>query len=327
MIDRRRLVILLAAVSGASAAGGRAAEPTMRRIGFLSFGSPPKDGSHPWSPRPLAERGWVEGRNIEVVSYYAGDNAELLGRHAAALVARKVDVIATSGTDAALAAQAATKRIPILLLAAGDPVGSGLVASLARPGGNITGFSVLSTELRAKRVELLRELLPQARRAGEFVNPRNPLWKVRRQDYEHSYRALGMDAAFIDVATAEAVPDAFAQLVRQRIEVLMVNDDNLFGGALAAQMMRMALERRIPTIVGDTALVDDGGLIGYGLAGGEGSEKFAYFLDRILRGTAPADLPIQQATRFRLAINLRTAKALELTIPVSMLARADRVIR
>jgi putative ABC transport system substrate-binding protein len=298
----------------------------MRRIGFLTFGDPPRDRSTPWHPRPLEKLGWVEGRNIEVVSYYAGDNADLLARHAAALVAANVDIIATSGTDAALAAQAATKRIPIVLLAAGDPVGSGLVASLARPGGNITGFSVLSTELRAKRVDLVREMLPQARRVGEFVNPRNPLWKVRRRDYEESYRVLGMEPTFIDVATAEAVPDAFAQLVRQRIEVLMVNDDNLFGGALAAQMMRMALERRIATIGGEPALAEEGGLISYGLAGGEGSEKFAYFVDRILRGAAPGDLPVQQATRFTLVINLRTARALGISIPGSMLARADRVI-
>ena len=325
MVDRRSLVIVLAAKVVASTANARSAE-RVRRIGFLSFGDRPRDRSTPWDTPPLEKLGWFEGRNIEVVSYYAGGSAELLARHAAALVAAKVDIIATSGTDAALAAQAATKRIPIVLFAAGDPVGSGLVASLARPGGNITGFSVLSTELRAKRVELLRELLPQVRRVGEFVNPANPLWKVRRKDYEESYRALGIEAAFIDVATAEAVVDAFAQLVRQRAEALMVNDDNLFTGALAARMMGMAVERRIATIVGDTSLPDDGGLVGYGLAGGEGSEKLAYFVDRILRGTAPGELPIQQATRFSFVINLRIARALGIPIPSAMLARADRVI-
>jgi len=318
------LVALAAGLSGVSAqVTGR----RVYRIGFLSFGERPPGGALPWNRRHLEALGWFEGRNVEFVSHYTGDSSDLLDRQAAALVASGLDIIVTSGTDAALAAQRATRRIPIVLLAAGDPVASGLAASLARPGGNITGFSVLSTELRAKRIDLLRELLPNARRVGEFVNPRNPLWKVKRKNYEDNYRSRGLQPLFIDVATAEAVPDAFARLSEQRIQVLMVNDDNLYSGALAARMMELALERRIPTVVGDGALAQDGALVSYAPGGGEASEKFAYFVDRILKGAAPADLPIEQASRFRLVINLRTAKALDVLVPGAMLLRADQVIQ
>ena len=298
----------------------------VHRIGFLSFGAAPTSRAHEWDSAPFRELGWIEGKNIVFETRYAGDSVELLQRFAAELVRLKVDIIVTSGTDAALAAKEATTSLPIVLYAAGDPVGAGLVASLSRPGGNITGYSVLTTELRAKRLELLHELLPAAQRIGELVNPRNPLWKIGHKKYEEAYRSLGMQPIFVDVAVAGDVGHAFVELAEQRAQALVVPEDNLFD-ANSALIMGTALRRALPTVVGDTRMVRDGGLVTYAIAPGEGDHRLAYFIDKILRGAKPADLPIAQATKFRLIINLKTAKALGTKIPQSILVRADQVIQ
>jgi putative ABC transport system substrate-binding protein len=315
---------VLAAAASFAALPARPAK-AVYRIGYLSLGAPGRSG-RAWDPGPLRELGWIEGKNIQVEARYAGDRSDLLARFAAELVRLNVDLIATSGTDAALAAKAATTNIPIVLYAAGDPVGSGLVASLARPGGNVTGYSVLSTELRGKRLELLRELVPDALRVGELVNPRNPLWRVSREAYEATYRAFGLQPLFIDVSAAADVSSAFATLVERRVQAMLVPEDNLFD-ALAAHIMGTALERSLPAIVGDMHMVRNGGLATYAVAPGEGDERFAYFVDRILRGAKPADLPIAQATRFETGLNLRTAKALAVRVPHPLLLRAQTVIR
>jgi putative tryptophan/tyrosine transport system substrate-binding protein len=294
----------------------------VHRIGFLSLGMPPTSRAHEWDSAPLRELGWIEGKNIVFETRYAGDSADLLQRFAAELVQLKVDIIVTSGTDAALAAKAATTRVPIVLYAAGDPVGAGLVASLSRPGGNITGYSVLTTELRLKRLELLHELLPAAQRIGELVNPRNPLWRIGHKKYEEAYRSLGMQPLFIDVAVAGDVEHAFAELAKRRAQALVVPEDNLFD-ANSVLIMSTALKRALPTMVGDGLMVRNGGLVSYSIGPGEGDHRLAYFIDKILRGAKPADLPIAQATKFRLIINLKTAKALRITIPQSILVRAE----
>jgi putative ABC transport system substrate-binding protein len=296
----------------------------VHRIGFLSFGAPPTSRAYDWDPAPLRDLGWIEGKNLAFEIRYAGNTADLQ-RFAAELVRLNVEIIVTSGTDAAIAAKQATTRIPIVLLAAGDPVGAGLVASLSRPGGNITGYSVLSTELRIKRLELLRELLPAAQRVGELVNPNNALWRIGHKAYEETYRSLGMRPLFIDVVVASELGHAFAELARRQAQALMVPEDNLFD-ANSAWIMSTALGHALPTIVGDTRMVRDGGLVSYGINPGEGDYRFAYFIDKILRGAKPADLPVAQATKFRLIINLKTAKALGLAIPPSLLLRADEVI-
>jgi putative ABC transport system substrate-binding protein len=327
-MDRRMFMRVAAAnlVAVPLAAMGQQTE-ALHRIGFLSLGAPPTSRAREWDPALLRDLGWIEGKNLAFEIRYAGDTAGLQ-RFAAELVRLKVEIIVTSGTDAALAAKEATTRIPIVLLAAGDPVGSGLVASLSRPGGNITGYSVLTTELRIKRLEVLRELLPAAQRVGELVNPNNPLWRIRHKEYEEAYRSLGMQPLFIDVPVASKLEldNAFAELARQRVQALMVSEDNLFD-ANSARIMRSALERALPTVVGDTRMVRDGGLVSYGISPGEGDHRFAYFIDKILRGAKPADLPVAQATKFRLIINLKTAKALGITIPQSLLLRANEVIQ
>jgi len=231
-----------------------------------------------------------------------------------------------SGTDAAVAAKEATTRIPIVIFSAGDPVGARLVASLSRPGGNITGFSILTTELNVKRLEVLHELLPAAERVGELVNPTNPISRVARKEYEEAYRSLGMQPLFIEVAVASELENAFAELARRQAQALVVSFDNLFNEN-SVWIMRAAVGHALPTMVGSRDIVEDGGLVSYTFSGAERSRRFAYFIDKILRGAKPADLPIERPTTFELVINLKTAKQLGLTVPQSLLRRADVVIQ
>ena len=326
-MDRRTFIGAVAAgIITAPLAAYAQTATTVRRIGALSLDAPPTPARIQQLYAPLSELGWTVGKNLLIERRNANGRAELLRPLAEELVRLKVEIIVTSGTDAALAAKEATTSLPIVLYAAGDPVGAGLVASLSRPGGNITGYSVLTTELRAKRLELLHELLPAAQRIGELVNPRNPLWKIGHKKYEEAYRSLGMQPIFVDVAVAGDVGHAFVELAEQRAQALVVPEDNLFD-ANSALIMGTALRRALPTVVGDTRMVRDGGLVTYAIAPGEGDHRLAYFIDKILRGAKPADLPIAQATKFRLIINLKTAKALGTKIPQSILVRADQVIQ
>jgi putative ABC transport system substrate-binding protein len=299
----------------------------VRRIGCLSLGGPPSSNPAelPWDPAPLRDLGWIEGKNLVIERRWAGDRGELLQRFAAELVRLKLDIIMTSGTDAAVAAEEATTRIPIVIFA-GDPVGAGLVASLSRPGANITGFSIVQSELRVKRLEVLRELLPAAQRVGELVNPTNPFSRVARKEYEEAYRSLGMQPLFIDVAVASELGNAFTELARRRAQALVVPLDNLFD-ANSVWIMRAAVGNALPTMVGSRGMLEDGGLVSYTFSWAERSRRFAYFIDKILRGEKPADLPIERPTKFELVINLKTAKALGLTVPQSLLLRADEVIQ
>ena len=300
----------------------------VRRIGFLSLGNPSSSNPAelPWDPAPLRDLGWIEGQNLVIERRWAADKAELLQRFAAELVQLKVEIIVTSGTDAAVAAKEATTRVPIVIFSAGDPVGAGLVASLSRPGGNITGCSILTTELNVKRLEVLHELLPGAQRVGELVNPTNPISRVARKEYEEAFRSLGMQPLFIDVAVASELENAFAELARRRAQALVVPEDNLFISN-SVWIMRAAVRHALPTMVGIRDMVEDGGLVSYTFSTAERSRRFAYFIDKILRGAKPADLPIERPTKFELLINLKTAKALGIMIPQSLLRRADEVIQ
>ena len=292
---------------------------------MLGLGDPSTPDLLPWDPAPLRDLGWIEGKNLAIERRYAGGRAELLQPFAAELVRLKVEIIVTNGTDAALAAKEATTRIPIVMYGAGDPIGAGLVASLSRPGGNITGFSLLTTELRVKRLELLHELLPAAQRVGELLNPTNPFSTVARKEYEEAYRSLDMQPLFIDVAAASELGNAFAELARRRVQALVVPGDGLFRSN-CVWIMRAAVGQALPTMVDDRVMVDAGGLVSYSYSVVEENHRFAYFIDKILRGANPADLPVEQPTKFELVINLKTAKALGLTIPQSLLLRTDEVI-
>ncbi len=301
----------------------------VRRIGFLSPDDPPTTPAEfelierVW--RPLRDLGWIEGQNLIVERRYAGNRTEILRPLAEELIRFKVEIIVTNGTTATLAAKNATTTIPIVMFAAGDPVAAGFAASLARPGGNITGYSIIAKELDAKRLGLLRELLPAVERVGELENSSNPYFGIRRNEYEQLFRSLGMQPILIEVATATELENAVAEVARRRGQALIVGADSLFDSS-RVPLMRAALRYALPTMVDGREMLEAGGLVSYNSSDIEQRRQLAYFVDKILRGANPADLPIQQPTQFRLLINLKTAKALGITIPQSLLLRADEVI-
>jgi putative ABC transport system substrate-binding protein len=273
---------------------------------------------------PARELGWIEGQNLIVERRYAQGKAELLKSYAEELVRLNVELIVTNGTAATIAAKNATTRIPIVVYSAGDPVLSGLVASLARPGGNITGYSIVARELDAKRLELLQELLPTAQRVAVLIDPTNPYNEIAREDRERVYRSLGMQPIFVGAAAASELENAVSEAARRRAQALIVPVDNLFWSSRVL-LMRTALEHRLPTIVGHRDILEAGGLLSLAIDESEQFQVLAYFVDRILRGAKPADLPVQQPRKLLLSVNLKTAKALGITIPQSLLLRADEV--
>jgi putative ABC transport system substrate-binding protein len=298
----------------------------VRRIGFLSAGARPTPAELHQESSPLRELGWVEGQNLLVERRYATGRTELLPALAEELVRLKVEVIVTFGTNATFAAKNATATIPIIIKSAGDPARSGLVATLGRPGGNITGYSIISPELNVKRLALLRELLPAMQSVGWLENSTNPYYRAARKDLEEACRLLGIRPIFVQVAASSDLPDAVAEVARQRAQALFVPVDTLFYEN-RTEIMRTALQHALPTMAQRRTVQEDGALIAYDPTEAEENFRNAAFIDRILRGVKPADLPIEQPTRFELIINLKTAKALGLTVPQALLLRADEVIQ
>jgi putative ABC transport system substrate-binding protein len=298
-----------------------------RRIGILEPGAQPAPAERQDESAALRELGWVEGKNLLVERRYANNRAELLQPLADELVRLKVEVLVTGGTAATLAARNATTTIPIVFRSAGDPVRAGLVASLARPGGNVTGYSTVSPELEAKRLSLLREVLPGLQRVGYLVASVNPYFRLARDDFQQACRSLAIHPIFIDVAAAGELANAVAEIARQRGQVLIVPAHSMFTENLV-EIGRAARMHALPTMVQrDVSLQDSGALLSFGPTAAEEGYRNAAYVDRILRGARPADLPVEQPTRFELGINLGTAKALGITIPQSLLLRADEVIR
>jgi len=299
---------------------------TIRRIGALGLGALPSPEDIHRIYAPLRELGWIDGQNLMVERRYARGKAELLQAYAEELVRLNVEIIVTNGTPAALAAKSATTRIPIVMASSGDPIRAGLVASLANPGGNITGYSTFSTELNAKRLALLHELLPTVRRVGVLVNPENSTFEIAREEYERVCRSLSIRPIFVNVSAAGEIEGAVSDAARRGAEALDFPVDSLFYSNRVVTM-RAALRHALPTIVGDRDILEAGGLLSLSIDEAEAYRTLAYFLDKILRGAKPADLAVQQPSKFVLAINLKTAKTLGLTIPQSLLARADEVIQ
>jgi putative ABC transport system substrate-binding protein len=299
---------------------------TVRRIGVLSSGAPPTPAEFQEECAPLRALGWVEGQNLLLEQRYANGRAELLRPLAEELVRLKVEIIVTSGTDATLAAKNATNTIPIVFRAAGDPVRAGLVTSLARPGGNITGSSRVGPEIDAKRLALLRELLPAVQRVGVLENSNNPYFRAVRKEFEQACRSIGIQPIIIEVAAASELENAIAEMARRRAQALFVAGDSLFSANLVP-IMSAALRYALPTLATDREMLEAGALLSYSGSEAEESQRYAAFVDRILRGAKPADLPIEQPTKFELVINLKTAKALGITVPQSLLLRADEVIQ
>ena len=325
-MNRRSFIGAATSILLANPLTGRAQqENTRRHIGWLSLGQPPTAAEIQEAWAPARKLGWIEGQNLIVERRYASGRPELLRPFAEELVRLKVEIIAASGTDATLAAKNATASIPIVFDTAGDPVGAGLVDSLARPGGNVTGVTQLVQGVAAKRLSLLRELLPGARRVGDLENPSNPIWRSTRDEYEQAYRSLGLQAVFIQVATVRELENAVRKLAQGRFDALVVRGDGLFEGN-RVEIMQSALRNKLPTFVEGRDYLSAGALLSYSTDGSE-HLRFLALIDKILRGAKPADLPVEQATKFELVINLKTAKALGLTIPQSLLLRADEVIQ
>jgi len=326
VMDRRTLIgAIVAGVIVAPLAASAQTATTVRRIGVLAPAAPdPQDDLQEYAA--LRALGWVVGQNLLVERRYANGRAELLPRLAEELVRLRVEIIVTLGTAATLAAKNATATIPIIIHSANDPVRSGLVASLARPGGNITGYSVVGPELDAKRLALLRELLPGLQRVGVLELSTNPYYRAARKEFEQACRSLALQPIIIEVVAPGNLENAIAELARRRAQALFVQNEDLFYDN-RVPIMTAALRYALPTLTVGRDMVEAGALVSYAPANAENDQRYAAFVDRILRGAKPADLPIEQPTKFELVINLKTAKALGITVPHTLLLRADEVIQ
>jgi putative ABC transport system substrate-binding protein len=305
----------------------RAQQKAKPVIGYLTGGTIAPYGSFLGAFRDeLAKTGYVEGQNLTIEYRSAENHYDRLPALAADLVDRKVDLIVTiGGTPTALAAKSATSTIPIVFAFVSDPVGSGLVVSLARPGGNLTGFSNISVELAGKRLELLCEMVPQARVIALLVNLDNPTSEPLIRDTQAAARAKGVQLQILKANSEREIDAAFATLVQLRAGGLVVDADNLFN-IHRKQVAALASRDAIPAIYARREFPDSGGLASYGSNDTATIREVGMYAGKILKGAKPADLPVQQPTRFELVINLKTAQALGLTVPPSILARADEVI-
>jgi putative ABC transport system substrate-binding protein len=270
----------------------------------------------------LREHGWIEGKNVRVEYRSAEGRPERFPEMVAEMVRLKVSVMVVSGEPTIAIAKQATSTIPIVMAAVGDPVGRGFVASLARPGGNITGVSNFAVGLTSKWVELLLEVVPGLTKIAVLRNPANPSHAAFRQEAEQAARSRNVQVLDVGATTVEEIEPAFAAIVKERAGALIVVPDPLFGGQ-RLKVGSLANRHRVPWI---TLFRDYGPTMSYGPSLLDNHRRAAAYVDKILKGAEPAELPIQQATRFELAINLRTAKALGLTVPPTLLARADEVI-
>ena len=274
----------------------------------------------------LRDLGYVEGRNIIIERRYAEGRAERLPDLAAELVRLKVDVIVAAGAAATQAAKNATKTIPIVGVAMGDPVQTGFVASLARPGGNITGLATVpGLEIFGKDLELLKEAVPGISRVAVLWNPSNPAHEAVMQEVKTAARVSGVQLQSLAARGPNEFDSAFSAMVRERAVALLVVSDAVFSHH-RIRLVDLAAKHRLPTMYGSALFPEVGGLISYGPNFADQNRRAATYVDKILKGAKPADLPVEQPTKFELAINLKTAKALGLTIPQSLLLRADRII-
>ena len=273
----------------------------------------------------LRELGWIEGKNIAFERRYAENRLDRLPALAAELVDLKVDVIVAAGTLAPLAAKRATTTIPIVMTAAGDPVGSGLVPSLARPGGNVTGLSLMVPDLGGKRLELLKELLPRMSRVAVLWNAANPYPALVFKETERAAQTLGIEVQSLEVREPNDFGHAFEAAERHQPDALIMVEDPLTID-FRKQIADFALTHRLPAMNGFRQFVDAGGLMAYGASLSDLLRRAAGYVDKILRGAKPSDLPVEQPTKFELIINLKTAKALGIENPPMLLARADELI-
>jgi putative ABC transport system substrate-binding protein len=300
----------------------------MPQVGYLTAGSQSDQGRQRRFEafrQGLRELGYVEGQNVAIESRWAEGKDERYRDLAADLVRLKVDVIVAVGGAATKAAQQATKTIPIVMSLANDPLGSGLVTSLARPGGNVTGISLMAPDLVGKQLGVLKEMVPKVARVALLRNPANPAITQQVREAEAAPRTLGLQLQTLAARGPEEIDNAFAAMTRERAGALVVLTDSIFTNQ-RRQIAELAAERRLPSIYGNPEHAEAGGLVAYGANFLDLERRAATYIDRILKGAKPGELPIEQPSRFELIINLKTAKALGLTIPPSLLLRADRTI-
>ena len=325
MIERREFLTLL---GGAAAwpIAARAQQPAkLPTLGYLGEATPAADRQRvALLVQQLRERGWIEGRTITTHFRWAEGRTEQLAEIAAEFVRLKVDVIVTSATPPTVAAKQATSVIPIVFATAGDPVGTGLVASLARPGGNVTGLSLQQADTASKRLELLREVVPDLRRLAIMGNFGNPSTMLELGEVQAAARKFGLEITTSDIRRAEDIAPAFDAL-KGRAEALYLATDQL-AVANRFRINTLVLTARLPTTYNSREWVEVGGLMSYGPNFLDLYRRAAGYVDKVLRGAKPGEIPVEQPTKFDLTINLTTAKALGLTIPESFLLRADEVI-
>jgi putative ABC transport system substrate-binding protein len=325
-LQRREFITLLGSAAAWPLAA-RAQQPAMPVIGFL----------HPTSPdafperlrafrRGLKDTGYVEGENLMIVYRFAENQIERLPAMASELVSSRVAVIVAANSPPALAAKAATTMIPVVFITPEDPVRLGLVRSLAKPGGNLTGINLLSGELAAKRLELLRELVPGAARVAVLVNQANVAnTETTVRDAEAAARAIGLQIQVLNASTSREIDTALATLARERPDALFVGNDPFFTSR-RVQLAMLAAHHSIPSTYGTREIAEVGGLMSYGANIPDGWRQAGSYVGRILKGEKPADLPVVQSTKFELVINAQTARMLGLTVPSTLLATADEVI-
>jgi len=324
-MKRRDFITLLGGAAAWPLAAG-AQQAALPVIGYLNNGSPESDASRLTGlRRGLNETGYVEGRNVVIEYRWAGNQANRLPALAADLVRLRVAVLVAAGPPSTFAAKAATTSIPIVFSVAADPVQLGLVASLNRPGGNLTGFNGFNNELGAKGLALLHELVSNTATVGFLENPNNPIFELTTRDVLAAAPVLGLKVQILKASTDREIDAAFASLVQARTGALLVGGDVFFNSRIE-QLVALAASHAIPTMYQVPEFVVAGGLISYGSSLIDGYRQVGLYTGRILKGEKPADLPVVQPTKFQLVINLKTAKALGLTVPDKLLAVADEVI-
>jgi putative ABC transport system substrate-binding protein len=304
-----------------------AQQPKVAKIGWLSAGpaSGPSHGRELF-PREFGKLGYIEGKNITFEYRYADNKLDRLPALVDELVRLKVDVLLASSTPAALAAQNATRTIPIVFVNVSDPVAVGLIDSLARPGGNITGITNIAAVLVGKRLELLKETIPKLSRVAVLWNPQDPASAQQWKESQLPARELGLQLHSMEVTSTDKYEGAFKEAIKARSAALAVTHHSL-AVSNQKQIADLATKNRLPAIYARGDYVDSGGLISYGADEAETYRRAAYYVDRILKGAKPADLPVEQPMKFELVINLKTAKTLGLTIPPMVLMRAQKVVK